>query len=112
VSVEAIIIVPIFFAVLMAIVQASLWVYASALAQAAAEDGARAGVGIDARSAQAGVTVAIGIVESSGALENYEVTTASTASSLTVIVRGQSPSVIPWVRFEVQESATLPWQWP
>ncbi|MDR0849620.1 MAG: pilus assembly protein [Propionibacteriaceae bacterium] len=112
VSIEAVVILPVFIAVLMAIVEASLWVYASALAQAAAEDGARAGVGNDALSAQTGVIVATGIVESSGALDNYEVTVSTTSESLTVQVRGESPSVIPWVRFEVKESATLPWQWP
>ena len=112
VSLEAVIILPVFLAVLMAIVEASLWVFASAAAQAAAQDGARAGVGIDARSAAVGMSVAATIAESSGALENIDITSSTTSQSLTVVVYGHSSSVIPWVRFEVRESATLPWQGP
>ncbi len=113
VSIEGIVLVPLVFVVLLLITEASLWVYASSVAQAAAEDGARASVGVDASSSAQGLETARQILEQrSAALDDWELSASQTATTVTVRVSGHSPSVIPGLKLDVVESATLPWELP
>lgn len=108
-SVEAVILVPLFLVVLFTILQASLWVHASAVAQAAAQDGVRAGTAVGG-SAVAGSTVAESILAQRTVGEGWVVTTESTGTGLTIAIVGQSTTIVPGLVLTVRESATLPWE--
>ncbi|MCL2482764.1 MAG: pilus assembly protein [Propionibacteriaceae bacterium] len=109
VSIEAVVVIPLFIAAMFAILQGSLWVYASTVAQAAAQDGARAAT-VMGGNPQSGQTTAEGILEYRSTGVGWGVETSSTLQTLTVTVTGYAQSVIPGLRLHVQESATLPWE--
>ena len=109
VSVEALILVPFFLMVVFTILEASLWVYSSSVAQAAAEDGARAGT-VSGGNEQEGKDIALDILAARSVGEGWEVVTTASSEGLTVAVSGRAPSVVPGMSLTVTESATLPWE--
>ena len=111
VSVEAVILLPVFLACLFAIMEVSLWIYAGAVAQAAAEDGVRIATGTDTRSSAAGVAVATDILAGRpSAGENWSVEATVVGGQLTIVVRGTAATVLPGVHLVVIRTATLPWE--
>jgi len=111
VSVEAVILLPVFLACLFVIMEASLWIYAGAVAQAAAEDGVRVATGADAQSAAAGLAMAADILDArASAGHDWTVEAQPGTGQLTIVVHGTAASVIPGVHFHVTGSATLPWE--
>jgi len=109
VSIEGVLIVPLFLAALFAILEGSLWVHASSVAQAAAQDGARAATVIGG-SEQAGRDTAQSILTERSVGEDWNVVTTPGTDSFTVSITGRSTSVVPGLSFSVHESATLPWE--
>ncbi len=100
---------PLFLTALFTIVQASLWVYASSVAQAAAQDGVRAatvlGGTLDEGEATAGA-----ILQDRRAGSDWTLVPSDDGRALTLTVTGQSLAVVPGLRLEVTESASLPWE--
>ena len=109
VSIEGVLIVPLFLAALFAIMEGSLWVHACSVAQAAAQDGARAATVIGG-SEQTGRDTAQSILTERSVGEDWEIVTTPVADSFTVSITGRAPSVVPGLSFSVHESATLPWE--
>ena len=109
VSIEGILIVPLFLAALFAIMEGSLWVHASSVAQAAAQDGARAATVIGGGE-QAGLDEAQAILNERSVGEDWDIVTTPGTDSFTVTITGRAPSVVPGLSFSVHESATLPWE--
>ena len=109
VSVESVILMPLFLMAVFAILQASLWVHASAVAQAAAEDGVRAGSAFDG-TAESGQQMAMSILTQRAVGEQWVVSVEDDGRSLTVTVTGNATSVIPGLVVPVEESATMPWE--
>jgi len=104
-------VLPVFLACLFGIMEASLWLYASAVAQAAAEDGVRVATGADAQSTTAGLAVAAGIAgQRPLAGGNWTVEAQPAADQLTIVVHGTAASVIPGLHFGVWGTASLPWE--
>lgn len=113
VSVEAVILLPLFLACLFAAMEASLWVWAGAVAQAAAEDGVRVATGAEAGSSQAGLTLAAEILDSRPAAGGgWTVEAQVGADQVTFVVHGSAASVIPGLHLTVTRSASLPWETP
>jgi len=109
VSIEAVILIPVFLATIFLTLEGSLWVYASSVAQAAAQDGVRAGAAYQAGDDDAH-RVATEILLARDAGEDWRVTTATNATSLTVTVTGRATSIVPGLSLDVHESATMPWE--
>ena len=109
VSIEGVLILPLFLATIFAILEGSLWVHASSVAQAAAQDGARAATVIGG-SEQTGQDVAQAILTERSVGEDWDVVTTPTAGDFTVTITGRAPSVVPGLTLAVRESATLPWE--
>ncbi|MCL2784432.1 MAG: pilus assembly protein [Propionibacteriaceae bacterium] len=109
VSIEAVIMVPLFISVVFVIMQGSLWVHACAVAQAAAQDGARVGtvVGGDQGDARA-LTSAVLTHRHVG--QDWKIDTVVTRDGLTVTVSGEALSIIPGFAPKVSESSTMPWE--
>ena len=108
VSIEAVLIVPLFLVALFAILQGSLWVHASSVAQAAAEDGARAATVLGGTE-EAGRVTAQAILTERAVGEDWDIVTTST-DTFTIVITGRAPSAVPGLSFTVEESATLPWE--
>ena len=111
VSVEAVIVLPVFLLVVYAILQAGLYAHACAVAQAAAQDGARAGAAFGS-SADQGRAAAQAVLSARVAGEDWAVTTQSDATTLTIAVSGHAMSIVPGLTLEVRESASMPWEVP
>lgn len=109
VSIESLIVIPVFLLALFAIMQASLWVHASSVAQAAAADGVRAGSAYGGTVAE-GRAVAESILTSRAVGEQWVVSFEDDGRSLTIIITGRATSVVPGTSVSVRESATLPWE--
>ncbi|MGO9078938.1 MAG: TadE/TadG family type IV pilus assembly protein [Streptosporangiaceae bacterium] len=105
-----VIIVPVFLAGLMVIVQASVWYLARQAALAAARQGADAARVLDAAPG-AGPQTAVSFARSaaSGYLLSPAASSAgSTAGTVEVTVTGTVPSLVPGLRLTVRQSAALP----
>jgi len=108
-SIEAMLLIPLFLLAIFATLEASLWVHASTVAQAAAQDGVRAATVLGGDENQAREE-SQRILDSHATGEDWAVATSSDATTLTVTVTGNALSVIPGVAFPVRESASLPWE--
>jgi Flp pilus assembly protein TadG len=104
-----VIIVPVFLAAVMVIVQASLWYLARQAALAAARQGADAARVLGAVP-DAGPRAALDFARSaaSGYLLSPAATAASTASTIKVRVTGTVPSLVPGVVIGISEVAQAP----
>ena len=111
VSIEAAILIPLFIGSVFLILQSSLWIHASSVAQVAAEDGVRAGTAMGAGD-RVEIVTAEEILSTRVVGQAWTVTATTTSESMTVTVTGQATSVIPGWVWEVRESATLPWEVP
>jgi Flp pilus assembly protein TadG len=113
-SIQMAALMPVLFLIMFTGLQAALYSYASTVAAAAAQDGARAAAaytGSGTGNLTAGTTTANSALQQShGSLTNYTVTAAGTAGGATVTVSGQALSVIPGLTFTVSRSATWPWE--
>ena len=109
VSIEAVILIPVFLGTIFITMEASLWVYVSSVAQAAAQDGVRAGTALGAQTID-GERMAEAVLHTRDVGDDWRVTTQATPAGLTMVVTGRAPSVIPGFTLDVQESATLPWE--
>ena len=109
VSIEAVILIPVFLATLFLIVQASLWIHASSVAQAAAQDGVRTATATYSSSVR-GENLARTILDARKVGQDWKVTTHRTGLTLTMSISGQAQSVIPGWTWMVEESATLPYE--
>jgi len=109
VSIEGILIVPLFLVVLFTILEGSLWVHACSVAQAAAQDGARAATVLGGDE-QAGQDTAESILTARSVGRDWEVVADSASAGCTVTITGRASSVLPGMSFEVRESATMPWE--
>ena len=109
VSVEAVIVLPVFLLVVFAILQAGLWTHACAVAQAAAQDGARAGAAFGASPGQ-GQDTAEAVLSQRAAGEDWVVTITPGPDGLTVTVTGRAMSIVPGLVLDVRESASMPWE--
>ena len=109
VSVEAVLVMPVFFAAVFGIMEASLWVYASTVAQAAAQDGVRAATVYRGSTLQ-GVHTAETILATRDCGRDWVVTTSAGGTVLTFTVTGRAPSVVPGLGLTVRQSASLPWE--
>ena len=109
VSIEAVLIVPLFFVAIFAILEGSLWVHASSVAQAAAQDGARAATVLGGTE-ETGRVTAQTILDARRVGEDWQIVTTSDPAAFTVSITGRAPSVVPGLSFAVRESATLPWE--
>ncbi|MDR0488691.1 MAG: pilus assembly protein [Propionibacteriaceae bacterium] len=107
VSIEAVILLPVFLLTLFLILQVSLWIHASSVAQAAALDGVRNATAAYSSSTQ-GERLAQAILDSRKVGQEWRITTTRSGSTLTLEITGQAKSVIPGWTWKVQESATLP----
>jgi Flp pilus assembly protein TadG len=105
-----VIIVPVFLAALMVIVQASMWYLARQAALAAARQGADAARALHA-PAGAGPRAALQFAHSaaSGYLENPQASPqGSTATTVQITVTGQIPALVPGVVIHVSQVAQAP----
>lgn len=108
-SIEAMILIPLFLVAVFAILEASLWIHACTVAQSAAQDGVREAT-VFGGSPDQGRIVSQGILDSRAAGQNWVVDTSADTSTLTVTITGNALSVIPGMNFPVRESASLPWE--
>jgi Flp pilus assembly protein TadG len=109
VSIEAVLLIPLFLMTLFIIMEASLWIHASSVAQAAAQDGARAATVLGGYE-QDGKRTAEEVLFARDVGDEWRITTQATTQSFTVIISGNATSVIPGWTWEVHESATMPWE--
>ena len=105
---------PALFLIMFTGLQAALYYDGTAVAGAAAQDGARAAAGYTgARTGNLDTGVAMAraaLDQSHGAVTGYSVTASSTAEAATVTVTGQALSVIPGMTFPISRSASWPWE--
>lgn len=111
-SVQMVLLMPALFAVMFLALQAALYSYATTVAGAAAQDGARAASAYDNRSTPGvGRAAAVdALAQSHGALESWAVVTEDGADGSSVTVTGTALSVLPGLRFPVERTATFPWE--
>lgn len=109
VSVETVILLPLVFVLLFALVQSGLWFHARAVALGAAQEGARVAAAENSTAA-AGISAASSFVADAGNGVVIEVAVDGTrsATSATVSVTGQAQSLIPFLNPSVAQSASFP----
>lgn len=108
-SVETVVLVPLLFLLLLAMVQGGLWFHARAVALGAAQEGARVAAAEDS-SAGAGISAAASFVADAGAgvVVNPAVTSSRSGATATVTVTGAAQSLVPFLNPSVSQSASLP----
>ena len=108
-SVEVVLLLPLVFLLLFAMVQSGLWFHARAVALGAAQEGARVAAAENS-SAGAGISAASSFVAGagSGVVLNPAVTGSRSTTTATVTVTGQAQSLIPFLNPAVAQSATFP----
>lgn len=108
-SVEIIVLLPLVFLMLFAMVQGGLWFHARAVALGAAQEGARVAAAENS-TAGAGIAAASSFVIDAGhgVVLNPAVAGSRTVSTATVSVTGQAQSLIPLLNPSVVQSASYP----
>ncbi len=109
VSIEAVLLVPLFLMVVFVILQASLWAYASSVAQAAAQDAVRTATAMNG-GVEEGLADGMRILTTRSAGTDWTVVESAAPNGLRITVEGQALSLVPGVSFRVEESASLPWE--
>jgi Flp pilus assembly protein TadG len=110
VSIESAVLIPLFLAAVLLVLQGSLWFYASTVAQAAAQDGARAATRVD--TDEDGTRTARDIIAQRSIGQNWQVSSQAGAQTVTIVVTGEANTILPGWTVAVRESATLPWEEP
>lgn len=111
VSIEATLMLPLFLVTIFLIMEGSLWVYASTVAQAAAQDGVRAATAYLGSTAE-GIKTASEILEKRATGQDWTIIATPGGGELTITVTGKAPTVVPGLELPVRESASLPWENP
>ena len=108
-TVEFVVVFPVLFFCIMAVVQFGLWAHASHVATAAAQEGARAARAEDG-SADAGQARALALVSAAGGsvLVGPVASASRGADDVRVEVRGHAASVLPGVSLPVRAVAAGP----
>lgn len=108
-SVEVVVLLPLVFLLLFAMVQAGLWFHARAVALAAAQEGARVAAA-QSSTAGAGISAAASLVADAGTgvVLQPVVTGSRTATMATVSVTGTAQSLMPFLNPTVAQSASFP----
>lgn len=108
-SVEVVVLMPLVFLLLLAMVQGGLWFHARAVALGAAQEGARVAAA-EHSSASAGISAASTFITDAGTgvVRNPAVTGSRSATTATVTVTGQAQSLIPLFKPSVAQSASFP----
>lgn len=108
-ALQTAVLTPVMLLLVGVIIQGGLWFHAKDVALAAAEEGARAsaaqgGSSGDGKAAAESFAGRVG----AGVLRGVGVSATRSAESTTVVVAGHSVSLVPFVAFEISQSATLP----
>ena len=108
-SVEVVVLLPLVFLLLFAMVQGGLWFHARAVALGAATEGARVAAA-ESSSAGAGISAATSFIADagSGVVIDPAVTGSRSATTATVTVTGQAQSLVPFLNPSVAQSASFP----
>jgi Flp pilus assembly protein TadG len=108
-SVEVVVLMPLVFLLLFAMVQGGLWFHARAVALGAAQEGARVAAA-ESSSAGAGITAAASFIADagSGVVLDPAVTGSRSTTTATVTVTGRAQSLVPFLSPSVAQSASFP----
>lgn len=108
-SMEVVVLLPLLFLLLFAMLQGGLWFHARAVALGAAQEGARVAAAENS-SAGDGISAASSFVADagSGVVINPAVTASRSTTTATVTVTGQAQSLIPFLNPSVVQSASFP----
>ena len=106
---QLVVLMPLMFAAMFVGVQAAVWHHARTIAFAAAQEGVTAAAG-EGGSISDGIAVASSFAHAKGGdvLTGASVSGRRSGAVATVTVRGAALSVIPGLRFGVEQSATAP----
>ncbi|USQ77786.1 TadE/TadG family type IV pilus assembly protein [Ornithinimicrobium cryptoxanthini] len=106
---ETVILLPLMFLLLLAMVQGGLWFHARAVALGAAQEGARVAAAENS-SAGAGIFAATTFVADAGTgvVVNPTVTGSRSGATATITVTGAAQSLVPFLNPAVSQSASLP----
>lgn len=107
-SIEAVLILPVVLTIIFMIISGAIWFSAGNLAQAAAASAYNTARLYNATS-QDGTQAGYAIANQPGTiLENAQVTVTRTATTVTVEVTGNSPTIIPGLNVAVDRTVTGP----
>jgi Flp pilus assembly protein TadG len=108
-ALETAVLAPVMLLIVGVILQGGLWYHARDVAIAAAEEGARASA-VENGTSSAGNSAAASFAARTGDgfLNAVSVSTVRSATSTTVVVEGESLSLVPGLPFAISQSATLP----
>ena len=111
-SVEVVVLLPLVFLLLFAMVQGGLWFHARAVALGAATEGARVAAA-ESSSAGAGISAATSFIADAGSgvvVLDPAVTgsRSATTATVTVTVTGRTQSLVPFLSPAVAQSASFP----
>jgi Flp pilus assembly protein TadG len=102
------VIFPLLVLVFGVMIQTGMWFYGKSAALAAAEDGAGAGATLGG-TRSACVTAATETASLPGkALQNFTVSCSVGSTEVTAVVKGEGPSLVPFWKPTIEQSATLP----
>jgi Flp pilus assembly protein TadG len=106
---EAVLVTPVLLLLVMLVIQFGLWFHAQHVAQAAAEEGARAARSASG-SASAGQERSEAFLDQAGPtiITDRVVTASRTADIVTVQVHGRSVNVVPGLALPINATATSP----
>ena len=106
---EAVLVTPVLLLLVMLVIQFGLWFHAQHVAQAAAEEGARAARSASG-SASAGQERSEAFLDQAGPtiITDRVVTASRTADIVTVQVHGRSLNVVPGIALPINATATSP----
>lgn len=106
---EAVLVTPVLLLLVMLVIQFGLWFHAQHVAQAAAEEGARAARSASG-SASAGQERSEAFLDQAGPtiITDQVVTASRTADIVTVQVHGRSLNVVPGIALPINATATSP----
>jgi len=106
---EAVLVTPVLLFLVMLVIQFGLWFHAQHVAQAAAEEGARAARSASG-SASAGQERSEAFLDQAGPtiIPDRVVTASRTADIVTVQVHGRSVNVVPGLALPINATATSP----
>jgi len=106
---EAVLVTPVLLLLVMLVIQFGLWFHAQHVAQAAAEEGARAARSASG-SASAGQERSEAFLDQAGPtiITDQVVTASRTADIVTVQVHGRSVNVVPGIALPINATATSP----
>ena len=106
---EAVLVTPVLLFLVMLVLQFGLWFHAQHVAQAAAEEGARAARAVQGSTA-IGQGRAVAFLDQAGPtiITDRSITATRTAEAVTVAIRGRSVEVVPGLSLPVEVRATSP----